>query len=108
MRLVAETLGLGLGLALLSSVIEGTRLEVQDWDCPPAPVSCARPVVVKGFPIPYISDHHGISPVGSADLVGAMLRMDHFHASRFVLELAICWALVAALRTAYRRLSATS
>jgi hypothetical protein len=108
MRSVAATLGLALGLALLSSVIEGTRLEVQDWDCPPAPASCARPVIVKGFPVPYISDHHGISPVGSADLVGAMLGMDHFHAGRFAIEVALCWAVVVALLTAYRRLSPTS
>ena len=50
-----------------------SRLEVQDWDCPPAPDSCARPMLVKGFPFPYISDYHGISVSGSAGLVGALL-----------------------------------
>jgi len=74
---------LGVVLALASSVVRGTRLEVQDWDCPPAPASCARPVVVGGFPLPYLSDYHGISPVGSVGLVAAALGEDHFHGRAF-------------------------
>lgn len=70
-------------LTALSSVVSGTRLEVQDWDCPPAPASCARPMLVKGFPLPYISDFHGISPVGSAGLLGAILGEDLFHPLAF-------------------------
>ena len=72
-----------LGLALASIVVPGTRLEVQDWDCPPAPASCARPVVVGGFPARFASDYHGISPVGSVDLVSLLLGDDHFHADAF-------------------------
>ena len=70
-------------LTLASSAIASTRLEVQDWDCPPAPASCERPMLVKGFPFPYISDYHGISVSGSADLVGAMLGEDLFHWDAF-------------------------
>lgn len=70
-------------LTLASSCISGTRLEVQDWDCPPAPASCARPMLVKGFPFPYISDYHGISVSGSADLVGALMGEDLFHWDAF-------------------------
>ena len=76
-------LGVALLLTLASSMIAGTRLEVQDWDCPPEPASCARPMLVKGFPFPYISDYHGISVSGSADLVGALLGEDLFHWDAF-------------------------
>ncbi len=75
-------------LTLLSSIVGSTRLEVQDWDCPPAPASCARPMLVKGFPFPYISDYHGISVSGSADLVGALLGEDLFHADAFAWNVA--------------------
>ena len=71
--------GIALAATLVSSVVESTRSVVQDWDCPPAPLSCARDVVVVGFPFPYIYDYHGLSPVGSADLMGVLLDMDHFH-----------------------------
>ena len=91
-----------LGLTLLSSVVSGTRLEVQDWDCPPAPASCARPVIVLGFPLPYISDYHGISVVGSASLTGALLGEDHFHLSAFLADVVVYFVL-AALATAVLR-----
>ena len=97
-------LGIALALTLASSLVERTRLEVQDWDCPPAPASCARPVVVIGFPLPYISDFHGISPVGSADLTGALLGMDHFHADAFWANVAIYFLFCAAGWAAVRRL----
>ena len=82
-------LALALGLTLLSSLVSSTRLEVQDWDCPPPPASCARPVIVLGFPLPYISDYHGISVVGSASLSGALLGMDHFHLSAFLADVVL-------------------
>lgn len=82
----AALLAVALLLTLASSAVEGTRLEVQDWDCPPEPASCARPVVVLGFPFPYISDYHGISVVGSASLSGALLGEDHFHPSAFAAD----------------------
>ncbi|HEX7241357.1 MAG TPA: hypothetical protein VF263_13865 [Longimicrobiaceae bacterium] len=88
-RTLALLLVIALALTLASSLVERTRLEVQDWDCPPAPASCARPVVVIGFPLPYISDFHGISPVGSAGLTGALLGEDHFHADAFWANVAI-------------------
>ena len=75
-------------LTLASSFVGSTRLEVQDWDCPPAPASCAGPMLVKGFPFPYISDYHGISVSGSADLVGALLGEDLFHADAFAWNVA--------------------
>ena len=93
-------------LALLATVastaVRGTRLEVQDWDCPPAPQSCARPVEVRGFPLPFISDFHGISPVGRASLVGALLGEDLFHARAFWLD-AACWGAVLLLADRARR-----
>lgn len=67
----------------LSGLVERTRLEVQDWDCPPPPASCAQEVAVLGFPFRYVSDYHGISPVGSASLVGALLGIDLFHPLAF-------------------------
>lgn len=70
-------------VTLASSIVPGTRVEVQDWDCPPAPASCARTVVAAGFPIPYIADYHGISPVGRVSLVDALMGMDKFRPRAF-------------------------
>jgi hypothetical protein len=96
-------LALALALTAASSAVPGTRLEVQDWDCPPAPASCARPVRVAGFPLPYISDYHGISPVGSTSLTGALLGEDHFHPGAFAANVAVYLALAAAAWTGIRR-----
>lgn len=85
----AAVLAGALGAALASSGVRGSRLEVQEWDCPPAPASCARPVVVRGFPAPYISDDHGVSPVGTADLAGALTGVDRFHAGALAADLAL-------------------
>jgi hypothetical protein len=70
-------------VTMASSVVPGTRVEVQSWDCPPAPASCAQTVVAAGFPIPYIADYHGISPVGSVSLVQALMGIDKFRARAF-------------------------
>ncbi len=94
-----------LALTLASSAVAGTRLEVQDWDCPPAPASCARPVLVRGFPLSYISDYHGISVVGRASLLGALLGEDHFRAHAFAADVALYAALLAAIATARSRLA---
>ena len=106
LRRVAILLASAVTLTLLSSRVSRTRLEVQDWDCPPAPASCARPVLVLGFPLPYISDYHGISVVGSASLNGALLGEDHFHAGAFLIDLLVYLALsvlaAAALRAMRR------
>ena len=87
----------GLALALLSGVVPYTRPEVQEWDCPPAPASCARPVRVRGWPLAWASDDHGVSPVGRVDLVGALLGVDRLHAGALALDAALGAALGAAL-----------
>lgn len=105
-RGVAILIASAVTLTLLSSRVSRTRLEVQDWDCPPAPASCARPVLVLGFPLPYISDYHGISVVGRASLSGALLGEDHFHLSGFLGDLAVYFVLsagVAAMIRSMRR-----
>ncbi|HEX2187987.1 MAG TPA: hypothetical protein VHG51_03765 [Longimicrobiaceae bacterium] len=94
-RTAAALLVGALALTAASSAVRRTRPEVQDWDCPPAPASCARPVVVLGFPLPYVSDYHGISVVGSASLVGAVLGEDLFHAGAFWADVAAYLALLA-------------
>ena len=104
LRALAASALLGVVLALVSSMVEGTRLEVQDWDCPPAPASCARPVQVRGFPLPYISDFHGISPVGRASLVGALLGEDHLHLHAFAADAALYAALAGAAWAGIARL----
>ena len=71
-------------LATASMYVQRTRLEVQDWDCPPAPASCARPVLVGGFPLVFVSDYHGISVVNSISLSGALLGEDLFHWPSFL------------------------
>jgi hypothetical protein len=102
-RVVAVTTG-ALLMTLASSVVPGTRLEVQDWDCPPAPASCARPVVVRGFPVSYVSDYHGISPVGSASLSGAIVGEDHFRLGGFLANLALYGVVLAVIGVAWGRL----
>ena len=95
-------------LTLASSVVQRTRFEVQDWDCPPLPASCARPVLVLGFPLPYISDYHGISVVGSASLTGALLGEDHFHWRAFLANVAMYLVAVAMLTGLIRSLRRSS
>jgi hypothetical protein len=99
----AAVVGGALVLTLASGFAEDSRLEVQDWDCPPAPASCARPVVVAGVPVPYVSDYHGLSPVGSADVVGAVLGLDHFHAGAFWANVAFYGLVLAGLQAAWSR-----
>ena len=102
LRRVAILLASAVTLTLLSSRVSRTRLEVQDWDCPPAPASCARPVLVLGFPLPYISDYHGISVVGRASLSGALLGEDHFHLLGFLADIGLYFVLSAVVVTAIR------
>jgi hypothetical protein len=59
-------------------------------------------VVVAGYPVPYISDYHAISPVGRVSLDGALLGLDHFHVAAFGLDLAV-YALAVAGVLAFRR-----
>lgn len=98
-------LAIAVVLTVASSAIAGTRLEVQDWDCPPAPDSCARPMLVKGFPFPYISDYHGISVSGSADLVGALLGEDLFHWDAFAWNVIIYFIVASLAWFVVRRVS---
>jgi hypothetical protein len=92
LRAVGALLAAALVLAAGSSAVRGTRMEVQEWDCPPAPASCARPVAVLGFPFPYVSDNRGISVVGSASLVGALPGEDFFHPGAFAADVAAYFA----------------
>ena len=95
-------------LTLLSSRVTRTRLEVQDWDCPPAPASCARPVLVLGFPLPYISDYHGISVVGKASITDALLGIDHFHGGAFIADMLFYVALSGVVAVAVRAVRRTT
>jgi hypothetical protein len=90
-------------LALASSAVAGTRMETQEWDCPPPQASCARPVPVRGFPRPYVSDDVGISVVGRASLLGAAIGEDRFHRGAFLANVAIYLAVAAGARIAARR-----
>jgi hypothetical protein len=85
-------------LAGISTAFKQTRVEVQDWDCPPPPASCARPVVVSGFPLPFISDYHGISAVGDANLVSAILGDDKLHRLPLLLDIVIYCVLLSIVR----------
>jgi hypothetical protein len=98
-------LGVALTATLASSAVERTRLEVQDWDCPPASASCARPVLVVGFPLPYISDHHGISVVGKVDLLGALTGEDRLHPGAFWADVGLYFLLAASAWTVARGLA---
>lgn len=101
---VVALIAIAVALTLASSFVSGTRLEVQDWDCPPAPASCARRVIVLGFPLPYISDYHGISVVGKASLVDALLGIDHFHLSAFLANVVLYFVVVLLVATTARSL----
>jgi hypothetical protein len=98
-RLVAISIG-AVVLTLASSVVPGTRVEVQDWDCPPAPASCAREVVANGFPFPYISDYHGLSVANRASLSGALLGEDRFRKAPFWANVAVYGGVLAAVSVA--------
>ncbi|HEU0076183.1 MAG TPA: hypothetical protein VFQ76_00965 [Longimicrobiaceae bacterium] len=105
LRALAALLALAVLLTLASSAVRRTRPEVQEWDCPPAPASCAKPVLVLGFPFPYVSDNQGISVVGSASLPGALMGEDFFHPGAFAADVAVYFAaaaLVARARTRRR------
>ena len=93
-RRIAALVLVALLAASVSSMVTRTRLEVQDWDCPPAPASCARPVLVGGFPFAFLSDYHGISVVGRVSLLGGLLGEDHIHWHAFAMDAGI-YALVA-------------
>jgi hypothetical protein len=101
-RRIVALLGIAIVSTLASSAVRRMRLEVQEWDCPPAPASCARPVLVLGFPVPYISDHHGISVVGDASLLGALLGEDRFHASAFAADVVVYFGIAVAAVAATR------
>lgn len=101
-KLLVVLLAIALVTTLASSAVQRTRLQVQDWDCPPAPESCARPVVVLGFPFPYVSDYHGISVVGRASLTGALLGEDLFHPAAFVLNLLVYFTAFALMWLAWQ------
>ncbi|MEW5929823.1 MAG: hypothetical protein AB1941_20400 [Gemmatimonadota bacterium] len=101
-RTVATLLLSAVLLALASGAVRGTRMEVQEWDCPPAPASCARPVLVLGFPFPYVSDNHGVSVVGSASLLGALIGEDFFHPAAFAADVAVYFAVAAVAWLALR------
>lgn len=93
-RRTAALLAAGVLATAATSAAQRTRPEVQEWDCPPAPASCARPVLVGGLPLAYVSDHHGISVVGRVGLLGALLGEDRFHPGAFWMDVAV-WTLVA-------------
>lgn len=109
LRPLAALLALAVLLTLASGAARRTRPEVQEWDCPPAPASCARPVLVLGFPFPYVSDNQGISVVGSASLPGALMGEDFFHPGAFAADVAVYFAAAAlgwlAVRAVKRRRS---
>ena len=102
-RTLAALLAVAVALALASSAVRGTRMEVQEWDCPPAPASCAKPVPVLGFPFPYVSDNQGVSVVGSASLFGALIGEDFFHPAAFAADVAAYFAAAALAALAFRR-----
>jgi len=84
---------IALALTLATSLIQRPVATVQDWDCPPAPASCERAMQAAGLPLPYLYDYHGLSPVGSVDLVGALLGLDLFVAWNFAVDL-LFWLLL--------------
>ena len=95
LRRFAATAVAAVILTMASSIVPGTRVEVQEWDCPPAPASCARTVVAAGFPIPYLADYHGISPVGSVSLIQAVMGIDKIRPLPFWTNVVFYGALVA-------------
>jgi hypothetical protein len=92
-------------VTMASSIVPGTRVEVQGWDCPPAPELCAQTVVAAGFPIPYIADYYGISPVGRVSLVEALMGIDKFRARAFWTDVGFYALMLATLVALTRRLS---
>ena len=103
-RRLTGALAISVLLTIATISIERRRLEVQDWDCPPAPASCARPVVVGGYPFPFVVDFHGVSVVNSVSLSGAILGEDFFLWLPFLTDVLIYFFVVLALWTGIQAL----
>jgi len=85
-------LALGLAGTALSSLVN-TKVAVVHPDIMGCEQSCL--VVAAGWPVPYIQDYPAISPVGSADLSGALFGLDHINWKALAVTFAI-WLVVAA------------
>ena len=49
-------------------------------------------LAVAGWPVYFVSDNASLSPVGSANIFGTLIGLDHFHFTRFMANLAI-WSM---------------
>lgn len=91
----------GLMLALVSSTKAGMVRTLY-----PEIMGCERgcEVASAGWPIPYLIDYPGISVVGSADLMGALVGEDKFHAGWFGVTSLFWIAAAAATLFLWRRM----
>ena len=62
-------------------------------------------VVGGGWPVAYLVDYPGISPVGSVSLTDALLGVDRFRPASFALSLLFWLAVCLSLRAVGRRVS---
>lgn len=93
-RRVVLALAAGLILALASTAVPG-RTRAHYPDIMGCEAGCV--VAAAGWPAPYAVDYLGISPVGSADLVGALFGLDRFRPAAFGLTWLFWTAVTAAL-----------
>lgn len=86
--------------ALLSSLVPREVFVVLPWD-----MGCDKGcmMVAAGWPMAYLVDHDGISPVGSVSLVMGLIGEDHLWPGAFFLTW-LFWFLASLLGyTGYRR-----
>lgn len=62
-------------------------------------------VAAGGWPVAYLVDYPGISPVGTVSLTDALLGVDRFRAASFALSLLFWLAVCLALRAVGRRVA---
>jgi hypothetical protein len=85
-------------LSAASSCVPGKVIDVVPGseDCQTGCLAAAA-----GWPVAYIVDGHGLSPGGSADLVGALLGVDRLDGLRATLNVLLWLSVIAAIRIAF-------
>lgn len=56
-----------------------------------------------GWPLPWLVDHHGISPRGSVSLIDGLLGVDHIRLPAFLLTFGFWLAITGAIGYGWRR-----
>ena len=95
---------LAVGLAACATLASGA-IDTTSTVTYPNIMGCESgcPVAAIGWPVAYVVDYPGISPVGSASLVGGLLGLDTFQPAELIITFAFWLVISAAVVWAWRR-----